>query len=119
VDKAEVRRYVGRKVAEARGLAELKQDVLAGRLGLRATALSMIETGANAVTVERLLEIAELTGRDVTWFLPGVEAPDVAAALQQAFPGITDSQVRGVLEFAGYLRSPQSRVGPGGGGTGR
>jgi transcriptional regulator with XRE-family HTH domain len=100
-------------------MAQIRQNALAERLGIKPSALSMIETGANAVTVDRLVEIAELTGRDVTWFLPGVPRPDVVAALQRAFPGITDAQVRGVLDFAGYLRSPQSRVGPDGGGTGR
>ena len=106
-----VRVYVGRRVAEARDLAGMKQEALAERLGIGATTLSMIETGHSSVSIERLLMVARVTGRTLMWFVPGgAGAPDVVAALQGAFPGITDGQILGLLDFARYLRSPESRI---------
>ena len=75
MDKQAVRVYVGRRIAEARALSDLTQEGLADTLGISAGALSMIETGRHSLTVDRLVAIAALTGRAVTWFLPGERSP--------------------------------------------
>lgn len=106
MEKAAVREFVGRRVAEARALAGgMTQEDLAARLGVRFTTVSMIETGANAVTVDRLLDIAAITEQRLVWFFPreAVEGADFAAVVRAWFPGLAEYRVQQVAELARLL----------------
>lgn len=112
-----IRRYVCDRISEALSLAGMTQGELGARLGIGGNAVSQMIKGTRGVSVERLVQIAEATEREVSFFLPGPGKPDLAAALRAAFPGMTDGQVLGVEAYARFLMSPESRVG--GAGSGR
>lgn len=101
----------GMRIREARQMAGFQQQELAARLGVTPAALSLIESDRNAVTVERLGEIARLCGRDILWFLPSDRA-DLAACLRARFPDLTPEAIRSIETYAQFLASPASRVPP-------
>jgi transcriptional regulator with XRE-family HTH domain len=60
---------VGRRVAEARKVADLSQEELAGKLGLDRTAVSKIESGDRRVDTLELANLARELGRSIAWFV--------------------------------------------------
>ncbi len=107
---------LGMRIREAREMAGLKQGELAERLGVTPGAMSQIESDRNPVTVDRLGEIARLTGRDILWFLPS-DRVDLVSCLRARFPDLTPEAIRSIVAYAEFLASPASRVPPGGPGN--
>ena len=55
-----MKKKIGKRVAEARTQAGMKQEMLAEKLGISASALSRLETGRDMVSLQRLLDIANI-----------------------------------------------------------
>ena len=53
-----VKELIGRNIRRNREMAEMKQEVLAQKLSITASALSQIETGKTDVSVDRIEQIA-------------------------------------------------------------
>ena len=53
-----VKELIGRNIRRNREMAELKQEVLAQKLNITASALSQIETGKTDMSVDRIEQIA-------------------------------------------------------------
>ena len=64
---------VGARIARSRREAELTQRALADRIGVRLWMVDQWEIGARAVPQERLVRVAEVTGRSAQWLLTGVD----------------------------------------------
>lgn len=77
-----------RNVAAARKSIGWKQEDLAAKLGISRVSVARYETGHQALSIDLLCRIAEVTGRPVSWFFEEDESPADAG---------TVSQLRGLL----------------------
>ena len=73
---------LAQRIQRARKAAKLSQEELGAQLGIEQSTVSLIETGVTEVSALRLVKIANILGRPVTWFL-GIDtlADDEAEAL--------------------------------------
>jgi len=91
-------RVLARRIKRAREDAGLSQGRLGEYLGIDQSAVSKIENGTTEVGALRLLQIAEILGRPVTWFL-GVDT-DLAgdeAELVHLYRQIDDERMRAMV----------------------
>src|SRR3990172_2307065 len=101
---------IGRRIVEAREIMGWEQKELAAQLGVPPSTLNEWENGNVNVKWEWLERIARVTGREVSYLLPGSEVPDLALALEKAFPELTPLQIREVIEYAAYKASGQASI---------
>lgn len=72
----EIEKQIGGRIRAARLLAGLSQEALAAKLaignpgGLTFQQVQKYENGINRVSVSRLVEIAQITGQPISFFLP-------------------------------------------------
>lgn len=60
---------LAQRIRRARKAAKLSQEELGAQLGIEQSTVSLIETGVTEVSALRLVKIANILGRPVTWFL--------------------------------------------------
>lgn len=83
---------LGRRIKQAREEANLTQQDLADRIGIKtAQSISRYERGQTEVTTKRLRQIAEATGKEMSFFVtlpeevrPAGQDPRLAPLLEQA-----------------------------------
>lgn len=73
-EKSQLYRDIGKTVRVRRGNMELKQEVLAARVGISRATLANIETGRQGVLVHQLYELAKQLDLDPGDLLPSVAA---------------------------------------------
>jgi transcriptional regulator with XRE-family HTH domain len=97
----EIHRYVRAQIEQARVLAELSKSELARRLHKSKGAYLDLDSGRRkTIDVSFLIQIAEVTERKVSFFLPDAEACDVATVIKQAYPDLTTASLGEILDFA-------------------
>ncbi len=88
---------IGRRLRVARESRQLTQEVAGEALGLRRSAISLMESGQRQVSTLELTRLAELYGRPVEWFVnpnSPVEREDPVVALFRAEPGLQGEVVQ-------------------------
>jgi transcriptional regulator with XRE-family HTH domain len=120
---------IGSRVAEARRAAGLTRTELADRVGLRLWNVERIETSESTVPLAKLLEIAQATGRPLSWFTaeepeepetPGrgpqtvapleIDGPRAAREVPESAPDAgQERRVLGVLKAAAELEIDLAR----------
>ena len=81
-----VDKYVGLRVRAARLAQDMSQEALADALGITFQQVQKYEKGVNRVAISRLVQVAEVLGKPVTWFTPAsnLDEADTEAAEQMA-----------------------------------
>src|SRR5437764_15466362 len=74
-DRNWVRAEFGRRLRRAREERDLSQATLAGMVGLNRTSITNIEVGRQGVSIEVLLDLAEILGLSATDLLPETPSP--------------------------------------------
>jgi transcriptional regulator with XRE-family HTH domain len=73
-DPAEVDAHLGAALRRARLACGLRQDDLAGQLGVDRSTIARYERRTRSMSVATLMQVAHLVGRPATFFLPGIFA---------------------------------------------
>lgn len=74
---------LGKKVRQARLLAELSQEDLGKQIGLKQSAMSALERGDRATSVQELQRIADYFHKPIIWFLVDGEITTVDKAREE------------------------------------
>jgi transcriptional regulator with XRE-family HTH domain len=82
---------LGRRLAEARDLAGMTQESVARAVGLDRTAIVLLEKGDRNLKVPELVQIAQILGRPLSYF---VEPPVPAAVNRRSAPAATHDSTR-------------------------
>lgn len=86
---------IGKRLRVARESRGLTQGVAAAEIGLRSSAISLMESGKRQVSTLELTRLAELYGRSVEWFVnPKASAEDPVFALFRAAPDLGNGEAR-------------------------
>src|SRR5215210_7782636 len=91
-----VDKHVGSRIRTRRLLVGLSQEKLADALGLTFQQVQKYEKGTNRVGVGRLLQIADILGVTIDYFVEG--APDLAVEQGRAGNAETMSQLQKLFE---------------------
>jgi len=77
---------------------KMSQEELGRRLGIEQSTVSLIENGVSEVGAIRLVKLAEILGRPVTWFL-GIDTDlaDDEAELVHLYRQIDDERMRAMV----------------------
>ena len=77
---------------------KMSQEELGKRLGIEQSTVSLIENGVSEVGAIRLVKLAEILGRPVTWFL-GIDTDlaDDEAELVHLYRQIDDERMRAMV----------------------
>jgi len=81
--EAEVGAYVASRLRELRQARAMTQGELAALLGVKRESISRYESGARAVTVALLLDIAIALGQPLEAFLPPARPPNRISQVQE------------------------------------
>lgn len=99
---SQVNPALGQRLREARSDAGLTQAALARSLGIKRASVSQWEQGVTQPTTERLIEVARITKRPLSWFL----IEDATAAMHAAHdPGVADEILNAVRGLPDPLRA--------------
>lgn len=82
---------LGQRLSEARDLAGMTQESVARAVGLDRTAIVLLEKGERNLKVPELVEIAQVLGRPLSYF---VEPPVPAAVSRRSAPHIAHDSTR-------------------------
>lgn len=82
---------LGQRLAEARDVAGMTQESVARAVGLERTAIVLLEKGERNLKVPELVEIAQVLGRPLSYF---VEAPVPAAVSRRSAPHTAHDSTR-------------------------
>lgn len=82
---------LGQRLAEARDLAGMTQESVARAVGLERTAIVLLEKGERNLKVPELVEIAQVLGRPLSYF---VEPPVPAAVSRRSAPHTAHDSTR-------------------------
>ena len=97
---------LGRRLSEARDLAGMTQESVARAVGLERTAIVLLEKGERNLKVPELVEIAQVLGRPLSYF---VEPPVPAAVSRRSAPHRAHDSTRAldveIDQFAADLRT--------------
>lgn len=97
---------VGRRIEQARDVADVTQEGLGRAIGLDRTAIKHLESGERTLNVTELAAIAQLLGRHLAFF---VEPPVPAVVSRRADAGLQHGTSRALDieldQFAGDVRS--------------
>ena len=97
---------LGQRLAEARDVAGMTQEGVARAVGLERTAIVLLEKGERNLKVPELVEIAQVLGRPLSYF---VEAPVPAAVSRRSAPHTAHDSTRAldveIDQFAADVRS--------------
>ena len=88
---------IGRRLRVARESRQLTQEVAGAALGLRRSAISLMESGQRQVSTLELTRLADLYGRPIEWFVDphiSVQKEDPVVALFRAEPGLQGEVVQ-------------------------
>ena len=113
-DQQVEQQIVGKRLREARETLGLKQDDVAGALGIPRTSVVAMEAGRRNVTALELRRLARLYRRSVEWLLGETVTPaSVDSALYRATADLSEDDKEQILRFAQFLASagpaPSSR----------
>ncbi|MDR2617971.1 MAG: helix-turn-helix domain-containing protein [Treponema sp.] len=104
------------RITEIRKYLKLNQGAFAERLGLKRTALSMIESGKNAITEKNIKLICLTFNVDETWLRTGKGEMFGASPYEKEFFGIYKDLVpeaqQALLRFAKDLLKMQNNLRP-------
>ncbi len=102
---------LGQRLQEARDYLGLSQEFVAKKLGIPRASVSAIETGKRKVSSLELKQLAQLYKRPLSYFLSEEasaqrEEPldETLTALFRTTRGLSDEDLRQVLQFAQFLR---------------
>ena len=88
---------IGRRLRLARESRHITQERAGAVLGLKRSAISLMESGQRQVSTLELTRLADLYGRSVEWFVNPkfpVEQEDPVVALFRADPGLQSEVVQ-------------------------
>jgi transcriptional regulator with XRE-family HTH domain len=110
---------MNKRITEIRKYLKLNQAAFAERLGLKRTALSMIESGKNALTEKNIKLICLTFNVDETWLRTGKSEMFGASPYEKEFFEIFKDLVpevqQALLRFAKELLKMQNKLRTGGG----
>lgn len=72
----ETKTFIGQRIRQARAIAGISQDALGKALGKTFQQIQKYESAANRTSANVLLEIANITGREITFFFPDEDNRD-------------------------------------------
>ena len=76
----ETLKKIGEKLKNTRKLKNLTQSDVANELGVQREQISYIETGAREIPLAFLTKMASVYGKNVSYFLEGIEEPELKVA---------------------------------------
>jgi len=113
-DQQAEQKIVGRRLREARETLGLKQDDVAGALGIPRTSVVAMEAGRRNVTALELRRLARLYRRSVEWLLgETTTAGSVDNALYRATADLSEEDKEQILRFAQFLAAAGPAPRPG------
>lgn len=86
-------RKLAARIRLARETAGLTEAETARRMNVAPSTWTAIENGKTSVTYGRLVEIAQITGKELSFFDDRFVQPDPAAAILARWPAITPQAV--------------------------
>ncbi|AEF80551.1 helix-turn-helix domain-containing protein [Leadbettera azotonutricia] len=102
------------RVAEIRKELDLNQEEFADRLGLKQTALSMIESGKNALTEKNIKIICSVLNVSETWLRTGIGPMFEASPYEKEFFAVYKTLLpetqKALLKFAKELLKVQKKT---------
>ena len=101
---------IGRLIREARESADLTQQELADRIGIKqGQTISNYERGITEVSTKRLRRIAAETGKPVTFFVQGLAEP---SAIEEAAAGLADlhRRLEGIAATVAQVANGQDEI---------
>lgn len=103
--KSPINQTVGRAMAKWRKVSGLTQAQLAERLNLSLDAVSRLERGNIALTVERLVELAEIFGCETADLLGegSTRVRDQAVRLESLLERLDEEERVGLLDLVGKM----------------
>ena len=103
--KSPINQTVGRAMAKWRKVSGLTQAQLAERLNLSLDAVSRLERGNIALTVERLVELAEIFGCETADLLGegSTRGRDQAVQLESLLGRLDEEERVGLLDLVGKM----------------
>lgn len=103
--KSPINQTVGRAMAKWRKVSGLTQAQLAERLNLSLDAVSRLERGNIALTVERLVELAEIFGCETADLLEegSTRVRDQAVRLESLLERLDEEERVGLLDLVGKM----------------
>jgi len=102
--------YVGAKIREARRIIGWEQKELAAALHTPIQTVNAWENGKVRIKWEDLQRIARVTGRGLSFFLPGTEATDLAHAMKAMFPGLEEETIGEMIAFIALAEERDLRL---------
>jgi transcriptional regulator with XRE-family HTH domain len=101
------------RIAEIHNILKLNQAEFAKRLGMKATALSMMESGKNALTDKNIKLICMLFNVSETWLRTGSGEMFTASPYETEFfeiyKGLLPETQQALLEFSKRLLETQNK----------
>jgi transcriptional regulator with XRE-family HTH domain len=107
----ELRKFILHRIEEARLLAGFNTVEMARRLHMARPTYAKLESGDTVfIDVTLLIQIAEVTGRKFSFFLPDAEAGDLVTTIKQTYPEMDADSLPELLLFASDLQDRDRRV---------
>lgn len=100
---------VGARIRALRLAREMSQAELGHRVGVRFQQIQKYEAGANRITAERLLELAQALGVPIAHFFEGLTAKGVTVPAPQTAHFASERAMAMGQEFL-RLREPQQEI---------
>jgi transcriptional regulator with XRE-family HTH domain len=101
----EVHTFVRKRIEEARTLAGYNKAEMARLMKMtKQTYLKLENGGLKSIDVTYLVQMAAVTGRDVSFFLSESSKGDLVTAIRQSYPDLTTASLGEVLDFARDLQ---------------
>lgn len=101
---------IGKRIKEKRKQAGLTQEQLSEKIGVTVGYVSQCERGISKINLEKLSEIADILGADMSFFVTG-STPDgdlyLKEELFEKYKKLTSSQKKQILGFMDVMIDAQ------------
>lgn len=93
-----IRKAMGERIKMLREKMQLSQKQLAGSIGMKTQYLSNVEKGLNGLTIEKLIEICNVTGTSADYIIFGTNSISTHQ-IQNNFSKYTDEEISMAFEI--------------------
>jgi len=109
----DIYKAIGQRIREARQAAGMSQEELGKAIGdYTATAISYFEHGLRKVKIEDIQKLAEVLGKDVSYFLSPREATEPIAQVRlRTKTKISPSHREEISDFIRFVREQKQKEG--------
>ena len=106
----ELRSFIIGRIEEARLLAGYNTVEMARQLHMARPTYAKLEAGDTVfIDVTLLIQIADVTGRRLSFFLPDADVPDLASSMKAHHPYLSPHQVKDALDYVASLAALSQR----------